>query len=84
MEVYMSRISIQMTVSLPPQLYKKAMRVAKKEVRSKSEIVREALRDYITKKERVLEAREELATKLEEKGIRTAEDVERLVDEERV
>lgn len=83
MEVNMSRISVQMTVSLPPQLYKKALQIAKKEVRSKSELVREALRDYIAKRERVLDAREELAHKLEERGIRTLEDVNRFVHEGR-
>src|SRR5271154_1250072 len=33
----MERISVQMTVSLPPELYRRAMKVAKKEIRSKTE-----------------------------------------------
>ena len=79
----MQRISRQMTVSLPPELYKKAMEYAKKEIRSKSELVREALRVYIARKERVLEIRQRLANNLDKKGIRTLEDVERMIDEGR-
>ena len=74
---------MQLTVSLPPELYKKAMGFAKKEIRSKSELVREALRDYIARKERVLELRQQLAKNLEKKGIRTLEDIERMIDDER-
>ena len=48
----MPRSSIQMTVSLPPDLYRSAMRVAKEEFRSKSELVREALRSYVSRRER--------------------------------
>ena len=79
----MERASMQLTVSLPPELYKKAMGFAKKEIRSKSELVREALRDYIARKERVLELRQQLAKNLEKKGIRTLEDIERMIDDER-
>ena len=79
----MDRTSVQMTVSLPPQLYKRAMNIAKKEIRSKSEIVREALRDYIVKRESFLQARADLSKNLEKKGIRTLEDVERMIDEGR-
>jgi len=43
----MRRSSIQMTVSLPRDLYRRAMQVAKKEFRSKSELVREALPAYV-------------------------------------
>ncbi len=75
----MERISVQMTVSLPPELYRRAMRVAKKEVRSKSDLVREALRDYVVKRERFVEARHDLARKLNEKGIRTLEDVDKMI-----
>lgn len=75
----MSRISVQMTVSLSPELYKKAMVMAKCELRSKSELVREALREYITRKGMVLEAREKLAGNLKKKKIRTLEDIERMI-----
>ena len=77
----MERISVQMTVSLPPELYQKALRVAKKEIRSKSDLVREALRDYIAKRERFIDARHALARKLQEKGIRTLEDIDNMIHE---
>ena len=79
----MDRISVQMTVSLPPQLYRRAMEIAKREIRSKSEMVREALRDYIAKREAFLEARQELSKNLQKKGIQNLDDVERMVDEGR-
>lgn len=72
-----------MTVSLPPELFKKALKIAKKEIRSQSELVREALRDYIAKKEEVAGARSRLMRNLEKKGIRTMEDIERMIDEGR-
>jgi metal-responsive CopG/Arc/MetJ family transcriptional regulator len=76
----MARNSVQMTVSLPPDLYKRAMQVAKEEFRSKSELVREALRMYISQNKMVHQAREELTQNLRKKGIRTLEDIERFVD----
>ena len=80
----MQRISIQMTVSMPPDLYRTAMRIAKEEVRSKSELVREALRSYISRKKTVQQARKHLSKSLAAKGIRSMEDIERMVDEGRV
>lgn len=80
----MPRVSVQMTVSLPPELYRRAVRIAKKEIRSKSELVREALRDYISHEEKALEIRGELAKKLHEQGIRTLEDIEQLIDANRI
>ena len=79
----MNRTTDQWTISLPVTFSKKAMKLAKQESRTKSELVREALRSYMTRKEQVMEAREELSRKLEEKGIRTLEDIERMVDEGR-
>jgi len=72
----MARNSVQVTVSLPPELYKKAMKVAKKEIRSKSDLVREALRHYISDKEEFLSARKALAKSLDAKGIRTLDDID--------
>jgi Arc/MetJ-type ribon-helix-helix transcriptional regulator len=77
------RISVQMTVSLPPELYDLAMKVARKEFRSKSELVREALRSYIVKKERFASLRARLAGDLKKKGVRTLKDIEDMVDEVR-
>jgi Arc/MetJ-type ribon-helix-helix transcriptional regulator len=79
----MARSSVQMTVSLPPDLYRRAMAVAKGEFRSKSELVREALRMYVGRKLRVDQARRQLSRNLRAKGIKTLEDIERFVDEGR-
>jgi len=80
----MSRTSVQMTVSLPPQLYKKAMKVAAKDLRSKSELVREALREYIAKKELLLQARKQMAKNLRAQGIRSLKELEQMIDEGRI
>ncbi|HAH05633.1 MAG TPA: hypothetical protein DCM05_03760 [Elusimicrobia bacterium] len=77
------RISVQMTVSLPPELYDLAMKVARKEFRSKSDLVREALRNYITKRERFASLRERVAEGLKKRGVRTMKDIEDMVDEVR-
>lgn len=79
----MARSSVQMTVSLPPDLYRRAMAVAKGEFRSKSELVRESLRMYVGRKQRVNQARRRLSENLRENGIKTLEDIERFVDEGR-
>jgi metal-responsive CopG/Arc/MetJ family transcriptional regulator len=72
-----------MTVSLPPDLYRRAMQVAKQEFRSKSELVREALRTYVSRKQMVRQARKHLSQNLRTKGIETLADIERFVDEGR-
>jgi len=79
----MPRSSIQMTVSLPPDLYRRAMQVAKQEFRSKSELVREALRTYVSRKQLVHQARKRLSENLRHQGIETLADIERFVDEGR-
>jgi metal-responsive CopG/Arc/MetJ family transcriptional regulator len=78
----MPRISVQMTVSLPPDLYRRAMQVAKHEFRSKSELVREALRMYVSGKQ-VYQARNRLSRNLHARRLETLADIERLVDEGR-
>jgi len=77
----MARSSVQMTVSLPPGLYKRAMQVAKEEFRSKSDLVREALRMYVSRNKMVHQARRQLSQNLRTRGIGTLEDIERFVDE---
>ena len=47
----MKQTSKQVTVRLTPQLYQKAMALAKSDLRSNSELVREALREYIARRE---------------------------------
>ena len=64
-------------------LSKAAMDLAKRESRTKSELVREALRRYIKQESDFLEARIELGKALRRKGIRTLADIERMVDEGR-
>lgn len=76
----MARVSVQWTVSLSPELSRKALGVAKKEIRSRSELVREALREYLSRRERFEAARKAMSASLERKGIRTLEDVERMID----
>ncbi len=66
------------TVSLPPRLIKEAERVAKEEDRTKSELVREALRMYIEER-RWRKLQRETANKAQALGIKTEKDVDRLV-----
>jgi len=66
------------TVSLPPMLIKEAERVAKEEDRTRSELVREALRMYIEER-RWRKLQRQTAIKARALGIRTEEDVDRLV-----
>ena len=79
----MERRTDQWTISLLPPLSKQAMKLAKKESRTKSELVREALRDYIARKGLVIEARKQLARNFEKRGLKAEEDIERMVDEGR-
>ena len=79
----MLRSSVQMTVSLPPDLYRRAMQVAKQEFRSKSDLVREALRTHISRTQEVHQARTRLSQNLRAKGIETLADIEPFVDEGR-
>lgn len=78
----MNRITHQWTVSIPPLLSKQAIKIAKEESRTKSELVREALRYYLEKKT-VEDLRQKLSQQFKNMGIKNEEDVERLVDEGR-
>ena len=76
------RTTAQWTISLPPFLSKKALRVAKTEFRTKSELVREALRYYMER--RILDKfRQKFGERTQAMGIRNEKDVERLIDEDR-
>ncbi len=79
----MPRKSVLMTVSLPPELYSKALGVARREIRSKSELVREALREYVSRRESAMAARKELSRAMDRAGVKTLRDIERLVDARR-
>ncbi|PTL36690.1 CopG family transcriptional regulator [Candidatus Methylomirabilis limnetica] len=66
------------TISLPPKLVREAERTAKEEHRTKSELVREALRLYLEDQQwRTLQRK--TALQVQALGIRTEEDVDRLV-----
>jgi len=66
------------TVSLPPNLLREAERIAQEEDRTKSELVREALRMYIEER-RWRKLQRETAARAEALGLRNEEDVTRLV-----
>lgn len=70
------------SISLPPKLEKEAEKAAKDENRTKSELIREALRRYLeTRKFRKLQAYG--AKRARELGIVSEDDVDRLVHEYR-
>jgi len=69
------------TISLPPEMVKQIEKIIKEEGMTKSELFREALREYIRKRRRE-KIREYGARKSAEVGIKE-EDVERLIDEYR-
>ena len=78
----MNRTTAQWTISLPPILSKKALKLAKEESRTKSELVREALRYYMER--RIMDDfRHKLLDKLKNTGIRNENDVEKLINETR-
>jgi CopG family transcriptional regulator / antitoxin EndoAI len=67
------------TVSLPPNLIRDAERTAKEEDRTKSELVREALRVYIEER-RWRKLQRDTAARADVLGLRGEDDIERLVD----
>lgn len=70
------------TVSLPPSLVREAERAARQERRTKSELVREALRFYL-EEQRWRKLQRRTALQAQALGIRTEEDVNRIVHEGR-
>ena len=66
------------TVSLPPNLLREAERIAKDEDRTKSELVREALRMYIEER-RWRTLQRETAARAQVLGLRSEQHVARLV-----
>lgn len=77
----LARSSKVLTVSLPQEMFKKAEKIAKNENRTRSELFREALRQYIASRERWQQIRswgDEIA---KEYGVQSEEDVERIIDE---
>jgi len=83
MEVCMERSTIQWTISIPPQLSRAAMKTAKAEYRTRSELVREALRRYLENRT-VDRIRAKIGRRLQAMGVKTEADIERMIDEDRV
>ena len=77
----MPRRSSVLSISLPPELSSDLDSVANKEQRSRSELVREAVRQYILLS-RWKTLRLKASLKAIQRGLKE-EDVERLIDEER-
>lgn len=72
-----------LNIALPKDLVKKVDEVAKKEYRNRSELIREALRIYLTRLERwgrILKTGKEYGEKM---GIKSEEDVVRIIKEYR-
>ncbi len=67
-----------LTVSLPPKLLREAERTAHEENRTKSELVREALRFYIEER-RWRKLQREVSARGQALGLTSEEDVDRLV-----
>ena len=75
----MPRTTIVWNISLPPSMAREAEVIAKKEARTKSELVREALRQYLwSSKMKELQTYGQMKAK--SKGI-GEEDIEKLVDD---
>ena len=77
----MPRKSCVLSISLPPDLASDLDSAAKKERRSRSELVREAVRQYVLLA-RWKTLRQRATLKAAEQGLQER-DIERLVDEER-
>jgi metal-responsive CopG/Arc/MetJ family transcriptional regulator len=77
----MVRVTKIQTLSLPPEMAEQIKKLAKEENMTKSELFREAIRQYLRRK-RWEKIREYGAKKAAELGIK-GEDVERLIDEYR-
>lgn len=73
------RTTRPITVSLPADLLRDAERVAREEARSRSELIREALRQYLVSRrwQRLRQWGAESAKRL---GLETEEDLQRLLD----
>lgn len=76
------RTTKPITVSLPDDLLLEAQRVARQEARSRSELIRDALRQYLASR-RWQRLRQWGAETAERLGLRSEADLERLLDEVR-
>lgn len=76
------RTTKPITVSLPADLLREARRVAREDARSRSELIRDALRQYLASR-RWQRLRQWGAETAERLGLKTEEDLQRLLDEVR-
>lgn len=67
-----------MNISMPEALFKKIDKVAKEENKTRSEFIREALRQYLEECD-FSKSLKRLRKKAQEMGITTEEDVEKLI-----
>jgi len=70
------------TISLPPELLKKIERLARRENRTRSELLRETVRQYLAREEWLELNRYALST-ASKAGIETEDDIDRIVGENR-
>lgn len=70
-----------LNISLPQDLVKKADEVAKREYRNRSELIREALRIYLEDRRTLDDIFEYGRKKAKEMGIKSEEDVDKIVYE---
>jgi len=81
----MGRISRTVTISLPPRLYEEVERLAKQENKTRSELFRDMIKvyeDYLDEK-RVLRLRRLGKETAEKHGIRSEDDIVKMVHEAR-
>lgn len=76
------RTTKPITVSLPADLLREAERVAKEETRTRSELIRDALRQYLTSR-RWQRLRQWGTESSERLGLRTESDLLRLIEKAR-
>ncbi|PKM99744.1 MAG: CopG family transcriptional regulator [Elusimicrobia bacterium HGW-Elusimicrobia-2] len=76
------RTSVIQTLSLPPEMIEQATKIAKEEGMTKSELFREAFRQFMRRR-RWEHIREYGAQKAAHLGIKDEQDIEKLVDEYR-
>lgn len=73
------RISKTWTISLPPSMEREATQAAKQERRTKSELIREALRVYLATRQ-WQSLQKSVTLRARQKGITSESDVENLID----
>lgn len=76
------RTTKPITVSLPPDLLRETQRAAQEETRTRSELIRDALRQYLASR-RWQRLRQWGAETAERLGLKTEADLQRLLDEVR-